>query len=127
MSEEFNKPHASLRIFKANDAEERWRSIRIYKCSPEGWSIQLRAPMGIGSFGLRDGRDFIIANATCSLEDLREIRDALDAKIREAEARGCCGETETGSGEHGDECREASVTTPEQPLDPADLSGRSGP
>lgn len=104
MSDEFNKPHGSIRMVKANDAEWRDRSIRLYKSGPDDWTLQLRSPIGLGTFGLRDGKDFIVASATCSLDDMRVIRDAIDAKIEEAEARGCCGENETGSGQHGDEC-----------------------
>jgi hypothetical protein len=109
MSEEFNKPHSSIRMTKVNDVASRERSIRLYRSSPEDWTLQLRAPIGLGTFGLRDGKDFIVASAVCSLDDLRMLRDAIDAKIQEAEARGCCGEHETGSGEHGDECPAARL------------------
>lgn len=99
-------------MIKANDPSiPRERAIRLYKESPEGWDLQLRAPIGLGSFGGRDGKDFIVASASLSLDDMRALHLALGDMIADALAdvalRGCCGESETGSGEHGEECPEA--------------------
>lgn len=49
--------------------------------------MQLRSPIGLGTFGLRDGKDFIVASATCSLDDLRAVRDAIDAQLLDAGVR----------------------------------------
>jgi hypothetical protein len=76
----------------------------LYKSSPAGWTFQIRAPIGLGRYGQRDGKDFIVASATLDADDLHAVRDAFDAQIH-----ACCGEFETGSGEHGDECLVAEV------------------
>ena len=140
MSKQFLRPLDHLRMIKANDPDvPRERAVRLFKESPETWAFQLRAPLGLGFAGLRDGKDFIVASASCSLDDLRAMRDALDLAIGDATSipaeiekiaddlcdnkctmahvealrdlalkfRGCCGENETGSGEHDEECPEA--------------------
>lgn len=84
MSIDFRYPHERIRMMKANDVE-RERAVRIYRSGPEEWEIQLRGPLGLGTFGLRDGKDFIVAGASCSIDDLRALRGALDNLIAEAE------------------------------------------
>ena len=87
MSDEYNKPHERIRMTKTKDAP-RERSLRVFRSAPGEWTVQLRAPIGLGFGGYGgDGRDFIIASADCSLDDMRAIRDALDAQIRDAETR----------------------------------------
>mgnify|MGYP003499038303 CR=1 FL=1 len=77
-------PHDRIHMHKVNDVPRK-RAVRVYKSSPDDWTFQLRAPIGLGS-GYRDGKDFIVASASCSLDDLRAIRAALDAQIEAAEA-----------------------------------------
>jgi len=84
MSDMFVLPLKHLRMVKYNDSTDRDRCFRFYKESPDGWQFQLRAPIGIGFMGLKDGKDFIIAMAACSIGDLIAIRDAIDAEIKGA-------------------------------------------
>lgn len=85
MPDEYNKPHDRIRMTKAKDVP-RERSIRIFRSAPGEWTVQLRAPIGLGFGGYGgDGKDFIIAAADCSIEDLRAFRDAIDAQIKRAE------------------------------------------
>jgi len=88
MSEMFIKHHKRIRMIKANDDGCRDRMIRLYKGSPDHWEFQFCAPVGLGFAGLRDGKDFIHATVSCSLADLRALRDAIDSQISSFEPEG---------------------------------------
>ncbi len=82
---DFVLPVDDIRMVKVNDVP-RERCVRVYKESPEGWCFQLRAPIGLGTNGLRDGKNFIVGSAHLDLEAMRAIRDALTEQIDAFEA-----------------------------------------
>lgn len=61
------------------------RAIRLY-CTQHAsaWSLQIRSPLGIGSFGHQDGKDDVIACASLSRDDLLALRAAIDEALTEA-------------------------------------------
>ena len=62
-----------IRLYKHNDVEKE-RAIRLYCVSArQSWNLQIRAPLGVGNFGLKDGKDFIIATASLSLAELTDL------------------------------------------------------
>jgi hypothetical protein len=84
--EDFYRPIEHIRTFKSQDSDSRERAIRLY-CTQVGgsWALQVRSPMSLGSGGYgREGKDFIIAGATLGLDDMRALRDAIDAFLTEA-------------------------------------------
>lgn len=79
----------------ADDASHltRSRAIRLYttlagsRGADKQWSftLQLRGPLMLGFSGSREGKDFIIANAHLDTCELRDLRDAINLKLAEAE------------------------------------------
>lgn len=68
---------------KVNDVP-RTSAIRLYcERNKQCWGLQVRGPMKLNSKG-REGHDFIVAHASLNLEDLKALRDAVDAAIAEA-------------------------------------------
>jgi hypothetical protein len=49
----------------------------------ESWSLQVRGPLGIGSFGLLDGKSDIIADAALSRKELISLREAINIALLE--------------------------------------------
>lgn len=82
---DFFRPVESARAIKANDQPHE-RAIRVYKASPGTWELQVRAPIGIGG-GYRDGKDFIVAGASCKRDDLVALRDAIGRLLDEEASR----------------------------------------
>jgi hypothetical protein len=70
------RPIRHVSITKVNDVP-RESAIRLY-CNQRGesWNLQVRGPATRADG--REGADFIVANASCSADDLRELRDAID-------------------------------------------------
>lgn len=95
---DFLQPNAGVRIHKVErrdvaqmvDETERGRAVRLY-CTqrdprPEGsgaWSLQIRGPLGVGFLGAKDGKDYVIADARLNRQQLRALRDAIDAELAE--------------------------------------------
>ena len=81
MSQDYYREVKSIRISKVSGSN-RERGIRLY-CEQAGrsWNLQIRAPLGIGNFGLRDGKDFVIANASLDATTLVELRDAINQAL----------------------------------------------
>lgn len=99
---DFYKPIESVRIYKAKDANTRERAVRLY-CSQSGrfgyglWELQVRGPISLGANGYGgEGKDFIIANASVTREDLIALRAAIDAHLSEGD------ESEPSDKERGD-------------------------
>ncbi len=69
----------------------RSRAIRLYnrQAGSRGvesqwrFTLQLRGPLMLGFGGKKEGKDFIIANAHLTPSELRVLRDAIDAKLKE--------------------------------------------
>lgn len=60
------------------------QNIRLYSAqSHSQWNLQVRGPMRLANG--RDGKDFIVATASLSLDDLRALRDAIVAQIKYTE------------------------------------------
>lgn len=84
MSQDYVKPHDRITMIKAKDVERK-RAMRLYRASPDRWELQLRAPIGLGFSGLGgDGKDFIVASASCSIDELIGFRDAVNVQIEAA-------------------------------------------
>lgn len=83
---QFYRPVEGIRTFKAK-VENRERGILLYcETSRNTWSLQVRSPISLGSSGAgADGKDFVIASAPLSVDDMRALRDAIDAFLVEAE------------------------------------------
>jgi hypothetical protein len=80
---DYYKPHKRVRIFKV-DYAGRERGIRLYSTQyGESWSLQVRGPLGVGNQGLRDGKDFVVADASLSVEDMKELRAEITAFLQE--------------------------------------------
>ncbi len=61
---------------------ERERAVRLYCTASYGggqWSIQVRAPIMLAD--RTEGRDFIVATASLDAEDMRALRDSIDAHL----------------------------------------------
>lgn len=95
-STDFYRPIERVRTYKANDVENRERGIRLF-CTQSGsmtgnpkhwhWTLQVRSPMTLGTSGYgKEGRDFVIAGAPLGLDDMRALRDAITAMLKEAGA-----------------------------------------
>src|SRR3990167_6813225 len=81
----FNKDY-KVRIKKYDQRDGRIeRAIRLY-CTQfrESWSLQVRGPLGVGNFGLRDGKDDLIADASLNRDDMVALRDAINAALGDA-------------------------------------------
>ena len=63
---------------------ERESAVRLYcEQSCASWCLQVRGPMRLQ--GGREGRDFIVASSSLDRDDLRALRDAIDAYLGECE------------------------------------------
>lgn len=60
--------------------------VRFWRSSPQGFSLQLRARVGIGLHGRGVKRD-MIATASLNITDARVLVESLKAAIIEAEGR----------------------------------------
>ena len=85
---DFSRP-VSTHIQKVNDVP-RDKALRLYpgftgvgQRTDWYWNLQVRSPMGIGSSGFTEGKDFVVATATCHLDDLFALRAQIDAEIWE--------------------------------------------
>lgn len=88
------------RLGKRDSAEmlaqpDKGRMVRLYTVlvdsRPEGnggsYALQIRAPLGIGAGGRKDGKDFAIAHAVLNGKELRELRAAIDRQLAEGGPR----------------------------------------
>lgn len=74
----------NIRAFKSKDSSDRQRMIRLYCLQTNSsWALQLRMPLGIGPFGTKDGKDFVIAHARLSRNDMEALRDAIDVALKD--------------------------------------------
>lgn len=61
--------------------------IRLYSTQyGSAWELQVRGPMHLGPLGTRLGKDDVIASASLSVDEMKELRDAITALLRD------CGE-----------------------------------
>lgn len=78
---DFYRPLPYIDIRRVNDAHvERESAIRLYcatVCST--WLLQVRALITLGNG--QQGKDFIVASASLSVDDLRALRDAINAEL----------------------------------------------
>ena len=67
-----------IRIYKPDMPAERERVVRLY-CSQHGqmWELQIRGPNSTGPFGTKDGKSFVIANASLNRNELIWLRDII--------------------------------------------------
>lgn len=82
---DFYHPLPRIRIYKACSLDSRIeRAVRLY-CEQHGerWNLQIRGPMGIGNFGMHDGKTDIIAGASLHLDDVVALHDELGRIIKE--------------------------------------------
>lgn len=88
LSSEYYSANASARAFKGAKADAPIEgAVRLYCTqSASAWQLQVRGPLGLGPFGLRDGKDSVIAGASLSVDQMKELRDAINVLLRE------CGE-----------------------------------
>lgn len=87
LSRDYYRAISFARAFKADHTVERERAVRLYSTQfGQAWELQVRCPLGVGPFGLRDGKDFIIAGASLGVSELKELRDAIDAMLRDCGA-----------------------------------------
>jgi hypothetical protein len=85
MSQDFYMLAKRVRIYKPDNNSTRIdRAVRLY-CTQhqESWSLQVRGPLGIGSFGLLDGKSDIIADAALSRKELISLREAINIALLE--------------------------------------------
>lgn len=84
------RPVAHATADKASAHVARERGVRLY-CTRSGsfvgadnarWSLQVRAPIKLGSG--REGKDFIISTASIGPEDMVALRDMITAELEEA-------------------------------------------
>ena len=67
----YNQPHCRIE-----------RASRLYSTQfAQAWSLQIRAPLGIGTYGYEDGKTDVIANASLYREDMIALRDALNEAL----------------------------------------------
>lgn len=80
------RPVDSAHATKVNDVK-REPAIRLY-CEQHGqcWGLQVRAPMRLNN-GAKEGKDFIVAHAMLSVDDLKELSSAIDAALSELEEK----------------------------------------
>lgn len=79
-----NSPY-SIRISKHKPDQTGKRmekAIRLY-CTQykQAWSLQIRGQLGIGLFGVAEGKDDAIANASLSVDDMVALRDAINTAL----------------------------------------------
>jgi hypothetical protein len=61
---------------------ERLKRLRLYCVQARSWwALQIRGPVSIGG---GEGKDFIVANASLSKEDMAALRDEIDRQLGEA-------------------------------------------
>lgn len=82
--DQFYRPIEGIRIYKAK-IDDRERGVRLLCTqSAQLWTLQIRSPISLGSHGYGpDGKDFIIAGAPLSRDDMRALRDSIDAFLKE--------------------------------------------
>lgn len=62
LSRDYFRAVVTARAFKADRSTKREKGVRLYSTQfGSAWELQVRCPLGIGYFGLRDGKDFVIA------------------------------------------------------------------
>lgn len=77
-------PIDHARAFKVDATTEREKGVRLYSTQyGSAWELQVRCPLGIGYLGLRDGKDFVIAGASLGVEEMKEMRAAITAMLKE--------------------------------------------
>lgn len=84
------KPISGVHIFRADVKRDGMteRAIRLYSSQfGSCWQFQVRGPLGNGTFGTRDGKTGIIAAASLSIDDMRDLRDTINALLAD------CGKT----------------------------------
>mgnify|MGYP001614930810 CR=1 FL=1 len=87
---EFYRPltgsYPRIRVSKYDQRDGRIeRAIRLYSTQyAQAWSLQIRSPIGIGTFGMTDGKDDVIANASLHREDMIALRDAINEALADA-------------------------------------------
>jgi hypothetical protein len=61
---------------------EREKAVRLY-CVQHGqaWALQIRAPLTLRSGA--EGKDFLVAHAALTREELVALRDAIDAHLKD--------------------------------------------
>jgi hypothetical protein len=77
---EYYDTNKTVSIHKVDlEPAKRERGIRLY-CTQfkSAWTLQLRGPNGIGRFGTKDGKDFMVAGVSLGREDMKALRDAID-------------------------------------------------
>ena len=83
----YYSPVMRARAFKADQSVEREEAVRLYSTQyGSAWEFQVRCPLGVGSFGLRGGKDFVIAGASLNVEQMKALRDSISAMLKD------CGE-----------------------------------
>jgi hypothetical protein len=91
-SRDFIRPIDYVDVGKYNHTETRDRGIRLY-CTASAkthggdnarYAMQIFAPMKLANG--REGRDYVIATASLSLQDLVALRAECDATIAEVDA-----------------------------------------
>lgn len=89
MSADFHLPYEYGRTFKSGSPQdpkqEREQCVRLY-CEQAArlWQLQIRAPMSLGRYGEGGkGKDFIVAGASLNVEQMRALRDAVNAALKE--------------------------------------------
>jgi hypothetical protein len=66
------------------EAPQKGRAVRLYCTeSKRCWHLQVRGPIATGFSGLREGKDFAIASAYMTRDDLLKLRAAIDAQLSE--------------------------------------------
>lgn len=87
---EYYKPLDMVHIHKADKyhrPNRLERAIRLYCIQRHAaWTLQIRGPLGIGFAGHKDGKDDVIAGATLTREGMMDLRNQIDAALKEEQA-----------------------------------------
>lgn len=80
--EEFYRVIRDIQVKKVDDAD-REKAVRLYcETHAQSWNLQIRSPVRRRSDG-QDGRDFVVATACLSIEDMRALRNKIDEFLRD--------------------------------------------
>ena len=77
-------PAMHLEVFKAGALADHVAGVRLYNYSPGCVALQVRGPLALKRG--RQSKDFIVAHAVMTVDQLKALRQAADDAIRRAEA-----------------------------------------
>ena len=71
-----------VQIYRPDLPADLERAVRLY-CSQhdQKWELQIRGPNSIGPFGTKDGKNYLIADASLNRNELIWLRDTINEAL----------------------------------------------